>query len=278
MKHFKMKKRKRSNTPGRKLKLSTALFKGGYVHNTVLTQLAGLCPIAAAATTFKNSILLSVSFLLIITACEVITCAFLKGVPRWIRVCTYAIISVIFLIPIFSLFNENAVTSLGIYLTLLCVSGIVVIRCEKFSVRTGIRNSFFDALATAAGFSAVAVIVGIIREFFAYSTIFGISVSTTLPKASAMAMPFGGLIVLGFLAAIQKWSVRKFFPNEITDTFNLSGAFEKPTAKDPGLNNKVERQKAKIRKQEILEYDEIKPRYSIEDIDMPQEKREDEES
>ncbi|MCM1544129.1 MAG: hypothetical protein NC110_02415 [Ruminococcus sp.] len=275
MKRIKLPKRKYANSSQKKLKLSVALFKGGYVHNTVLTQLAGLCSIAAAATSFKTALLLSVSFAAVVLVCEVLSCLFFKGTPRWVRICTYSIISVIVLIPIFSIFNENALSSLGIYLTLLCVNGIVVIRCEKFSIRTNVRNCVLDAIATAAGYSVVAVITGIIREFIVNGSIFGMKAGN-IPTFSAMAMPFGGLIVLGFLAAVQKWSVRKFFPNEITDTFNLSGAFEKPVLKDPGLNTKAEREKSKARKQEIRDYDEIKPRYSIEDIETSHGEKEDE--
>ena len=267
MKHIKIRRKKSPRTADRKkLKLSVALFKGGYVHNTVLTQLAGVCSIAAAATSFKNSLLLSASFTVVLLACEILACALFKGVARWIRVCTYTVISVIFLIPIFSLFNENAITSLGVYLTLLCVNGIVIIRCEKFSVRTTVRNATLDAIAASVGYCAVAIIVGIVREFIAYGSIFGVKAGN-LPVFSAMAMPFGGLIVLGFLAAIQKWSVKKFFPGEITDTFNLSGAFEKPVLKDPGINRHTERKKTIEHEEEIREYEKIKPRYSIEDIE-----------
>ncbi len=274
MKHFDLKRKMRKNKSSRKLKLSTALFKGGYVHNTILTQLTGICPIAAAATDFKNAFFLSIAFTMLIIVCETVASALFKGISRWIRVCLYSLVSVICLIPVFSWINEQNITALGVYLSLLCVNGIIVIRCEKFSVRTTVRNSLFDALATAAGFSVVALIVGIIREFIVYGTAFGIK-SGNPPKISAMAMPFGGLIILGFLAAIQKWSVKKFFPDEITDTFSFSGAFEAPAIKDPGLNSKAEREKAKARAEEIREYDKIKPRYSIEDIESSLESKED---
>ena len=39
-----------------KLSFSLAVFKGSFIHNPVLTQVLGVCPIVAAATTLKNAV------------------------------------------------------------------------------------------------------------------------------------------------------------------------------------------------------------------------------
>lgn len=251
------------------LKFSTALFKGGYVYNAILTQLSGLCALAAA-TNIKNSLWLSLSFLVIIITNEIIASAFLKNIPRWIRICLYAIISAISLLPVYSFLGKETVASLGIYLPLMCVSGIIVTRCEKFSVRTSVINSIIDALACAVSFFVITFIIGFTREWLSFGTLFGIKIGNPFP-VRAMASPLGGLILLGFLAAIQKWSVKKYFHDEITDTFSLNKVFEKPTIKDPGLEIKSQHEIFRQQRKEEEQYDKIRPRYSIEDINSKKE-------
>lgn len=253
-----------------RLRFSTALFKGAYVHNPVLTQLSGLCPIIMAATSFKNAAYLSLCFTLLLVVNEALASAFFKGFSRWVRVCFYALVSSVALIPVLSKMNPEAAAALGVYLPLLCVNAVIVIRCEKFSIRTGIINSVLDALATSVGFGVVALITGIIREFISKGSLFGLE---KFPKIPSIAMPFAGLVILGFLAAVQKWSVLKFYPDELVDTFSMKDAFDKPLLSDPGLNTKAERKNKRRLKDDESEYDEIRPRYSIEDVESTLEKR-----
>lgn len=254
----------------KRLSLKTALFKGAYVHNTVLTCLAGICPIAAVCVSAKNALWLSLIFSFVLIMCEVSASLFLKRFSRWVRVCLYALVSSAALIlPMFAM-DDKTVSSFGVYLPLLCVSGVIVIRCEKFAVRTSVYNSFIDSVASSVGFSGVAIIVGIVRELISTGKILGID--TSAPTIPAIAMPFGGFLILGFATAVHKWSVIKFHPNEIVDTFNMSGAEEKPVFKDPGLGAKKAREYTKKLSEEKEEYEKIRPRYSIEDIEIENDK------
>lgn len=252
------------------LKLSTALFKGGYIHNPLLTQLSGLCPIIMAATNIKNALYLSAVFALLLVLNEALASAFLKNISRWVRVCVYFIISSLTLALVMVKLNPDTVSALGVYLPLLCVNAIIVIRCEKFAIRTGIVNSVFDAAATSVSFAVVAFLVGLIRQMISSGNLFGLQ---TPVKNPGIAMPFAGLLILGFLAAVHKWSVMKFYPNELVDTFSMSDAFEKPVLKDPGLNGKQEREHKKQFKEDRQEFDRIRPRYTIEDVESTLEEK-----
>ncbi|MGN1443361.1 MAG: Rnf-Nqr domain containing protein [Acutalibacteraceae bacterium] len=261
---------KKKKAKRKRLKFSTALFKGGYIHNPLLTQLSGLCPIIMAATSIKNSLYLSAVFALLLIINEVVASAFLKNVSRWIRVSFYTVMSALVLAVVLSKINQEASAALGVYLPLLCVNAILVIRCEKFAIRTNVINSVYDAAANSIAFFAVAFLVGLIRQTISTGSIFGLQTQFVNPN---IAMPFAGLAVLGFLAAIHKWSVMKFYPNELVDTFSLTGAFEKPVLLDPGLNTKQEREHKKQFKEERQEFDRIRPRYTIEDVESSLEEK-----
>ncbi len=252
-----------------KLRLKTALFKGSFIHNPVLTQVIGICPIVAVATTVKNALTISLTVFLTLALCEAITSLLLKKTKRYIRVALYAVISAVVIAisePLLILKGSAP----GIFFYLISVNALTVIRCEKFACRTNIRNSLVDSVACSLGFGAVALIVGTVRELMTYGAIF--RSEDALPKITASAMPFIGLMIIGILAALHKAYIIRFHPQEETDTFSLSSSEEKPVFKDPGLGKKAH--KPAKRKSEDESFDIIRPRYSIEDI--PSAEREDE--
>lgn len=254
-------KRKKSKPT---LSLSTALFKGSFVHNPVLTQIIGICPIVGAATTALNGMCLAVGVMAVLTVTEAVTSLLLKKVPRWLRMAAYTFISlsVVLLCDrfIFSLTTDGG-AGLGIYFYLLCVNALAVIRCEKFACKTTVINALTDGVAAGVGYGAVALTVGILREYMAYGTVF--ASADTPVKLPQTAMPFVALVILGFLAAGHKWLLIKFYPDEIRDTFSMNAADEKPVIKDPGLFSR-KKSSPKI----IRDYDEnIRPRHTVENTE-----------
>ncbi len=239
-----------------KLKLSDALFKGSFVHNPVLTQIIGICPIVAAATKLREAFALSVALFLLLAVNEVMASLLLKGVKRWLRVCVYTLVSAVMLAliePLIFALAGNGGSGLGIYYYLLCVNALVVIRCERFACRTTAVNSFYDAASASLGYGAVALIVGAVRELLNYGTLF--SSAEAVGQISQRATPFAALVILGFLAAGHKWLLIKFYPDETRDAFSLDAVFEKPVKKDPGIfarNSKPKKIKA---------YDNVRPSF-----------------
>lgn len=220
------------------LKFSKVMLRGAFIYNPVLTQAIGICTIVAIGATAKISLIFSLILSALLIIMETLSSLALKKLSRWLRIAIYMLISTLLILPV-SLFMDKNYSELsaamGIFLPLLAVNSIIVIRCEIFAVNNNIRNSFFDAVAASVGFTAVSLIVGIIREILAYGSVFGKTV-TGLPHLSGIALPFGGLLVLGFLAAFHKWIILKKFPRYSTNTFNLRTAFDTPVLIDEGIN------------------------------------------
>ncbi len=245
------------------LSLSTALFKGSFVHNPVLTQIIGICPVVGAATTTVNGLCIALGVMTVLIATEAATSLMLKKVPRWLRMAVYTLVSLAVVLLcdryIFSLTSDSG-AGLGIYFYLLCVNALAVIRCEKFACKTSVANAVTDAVAAGVGYGVIAVAVGAIREYITYGSVF--TSLDTVPRFPQAAMPFAALVILAFLAAGHKWLLIKFYPDEVRDTFSMNRAFEKPEKKDPGLFTDKQSKKPKV----MRDYDEkIRPRYSNED-------------
>lgn len=219
------------------LKFSKVLFKGTFIYNPVLTQAIGICTIAAIGTTLKISIIYSLLISALIIFMEVFSSLILKKLSRWLRIAAYMLLSTLLLLPVILRIEETASdisAAMGIFLPLLAVNSIIVIRCEIFGVNNKVRNSFFDAVAASIGFTAVSLIIGAVRELMAFGTLFGKAVTKT-PVFSGIALPFGGLITIGFLAALHKWIILKKFPRHPTNTFNLRTASDTPVLRNEGI-------------------------------------------
>ncbi|MBO5859129.1 MAG: hypothetical protein J6R20_05070 [Clostridia bacterium] len=192
-----------------------ALKKGALIYNPVLVQLVGLCPVIAASTTFIQALSLSVTmFLELIVVC-VIASAFFKNLPRWIRVPIYFIIGLALVCPILYAIETYSLNdiSLGmkIYLPLTAVNSVVAVHCEQFSVKNSIKLAFYDAVASGIGISAIFLITGAVREILGKASFAGISLNLPI-TFKGMALPFGCLILLGFLAALLKSFTAKYYP------------------------------------------------------------------
>ncbi len=240
------------------LSLSTALFKGAFVHNPVLTQIIGICPIIGAATTAANGLSLAVGILAVLVLTESVTSLVLKRIPRWARMAVYTLASLGAVLLsdrfIFSLTPDSG-AGLGIYFYLLCLNALAVIRCEKFACKTTVLNSVTDAVAAGIGYGAVALAVGAIREILTYGTLF--TSADSVPRLPRASLPFVALVILGFLAAGHKWLLIKLYPDEVRDTFSMNAVNERPVKKDPGLFSD-KKSKPKV----IRDYGEsIRPRH-----------------
>lgn len=180
------------------------LVKGALIFNPVLIQLVGLCPVVAASTTLAGSAALSAALCIELTATCVIASALFKKVPRWVRVPLYLLIGLALICPVLWYIETKTLinVSLGmkIYIPLVAINSVTAVHCEQFAVKNNVKMAFFDAAAVSIGASAVMLVVGAVREIFGSGSLAGVKLE--LPVIfKGMSLPFGCLILLGFMAA-----------------------------------------------------------------------------
>lgn len=180
------------------------LVKGALIFNPVLIQLVGLCPVVAASTTLMGSAALSVALCIVLTVTCVIASACFKKLPRWFRVPLYLIIGLALICPLLWYIETKTLIdiSLGmkIYIPLVAINSVTAVHCEQFAVKNSVKLAFFDAASVSIGASAVMLVVGAIREIFGSGYLAGVKLDLPI-VFKGMSMPFGCLILLGFLAA-----------------------------------------------------------------------------
>lgn len=196
-------------------------IKGAVIFNPVLIQLVGLCPVVAAATSLTSSLILSAALCADLILTCVIASALFKKIPRWVRVALYLIIGLVILCPVLWYVETKTLINLSlgikIYLPLIAINSVTAVHCEQFAVKNSVKLAFFDAAAVGIGGSIICILAGTIREIFGSGSLAGVKLD--LPVTfKGMTLPFGCLILLGFMAAGLKAFIAYKYPQYAKET------------------------------------------------------------
>lgn len=203
-----------------KLSFGDVFRKGSVIFNPVLVQLAGLCPVVAASTSLKNAVMLSVVAFAELVAVCFLASALMKKIPRWVRMPLYLIIGLALICPVLWFIETktliNLSLSMKIYIPLIAINSVVAVHCEQFAVKNTVKLALYDAAAVGLGASLVFIFVGAVREILGSSTIGGVALNLPV-SLKGMLLPFGCLVILGFMAAALKSFVSKRYSEEMAE-------------------------------------------------------------
>lgn len=178
-------------------------FDGFLVNNTVLERGLVIAPVIVAANTLQNALILGMSFILITFFAILLSSFVPKKIPYTIRVILYVFISALLFIPVawlMDLIFPDSLFKVGIFLPLLVTNSLIVTKTETRFFRETRGRMILDVLSHVMGFFVVIVVVGAIREIVGYGTIMNQDLHLS-SQLYVMVLPFGGFILLGFLAA-----------------------------------------------------------------------------
>ena len=196
-------------------------FKEGLItNNPVLVQVLGMCSTMAITTSFFNGLGMGISVLVILTLSNVIIAAIRKIIPDKIRIAMFIVVIAGFVTCVDLLiqaFVPALSESLGVFIPLIVVNCIILGRAEAFSYKNGVVASFWDGIFQGIGYTAVLVVMCVIREFLGAGTFGGGILNggdgiQILPEQFPMGMltlPVGGFLVLACLIAAMQWALSK---------------------------------------------------------------------
>lgn len=183
--------------------------KGLWRENPVFVQILGMCPVLAVTTKalFGLSMGLATAFVLI--SSSIVVSLIRKIVPNQVRIAvftviiaTFVTIADYFLKARFPLISK----ALGPYVPLIVVNCIILGRQEAFASKNPPLRSFLDAFGMGLGFTLSLVILGAVRELFAFGTVFHYTLlGEWYEHWVIMALPAGAFITLGLLIGLFNW-------------------------------------------------------------------------
>ncbi len=181
------------------------------LNNPVLIQGLGLSPVVMAATTLRNSLILSLAALLLIVVTRAIAAGFLQSVAYRLRTMLCVLIAAVVYAPVlfamYWLFGHNVVY-VGIYLPLLVVDQVLLSRCELLRAErfgAALRTS----LQTALGFALAICFCGALREFVGAGALMGKKILAEGLLPLLQTTP-GGFLTAALAAAALQWFVSVF--------------------------------------------------------------------
>ena len=178
------------------------LFKDNPVFVTGLALPFCIVP----STSLQNGLIISA----IIFAASFPSAVFAVGIDRFIsenfKLPLYSLVSmgfVLWLTNWFQLNNPQVVASIGIYLPLAAVNTIMVEMCYRKKFETN-KQRIFSVLRLCLGFAVAVCIVSSFREIVSFHTIYNKTLDIHFTRFNALALPFFGFLLIGFLAALLK--------------------------------------------------------------------------
>ena len=162
-------------------------------------------PVIAGARDFESAAAICVIFTLI-TFFSIALCRF---VPRklvyTLRIIIYAVVSALLYIPAYlacrHILNDDAVIKAGVYLPVLVVNHVILSKTETRFFHLPYGSMLLESLGYIAGFDAVCMITGTIRDIFVNSRIGEMSFDIGF-DVPALETTFGGFIIVGVLAGL----------------------------------------------------------------------------
>ena len=173
--------------------------------NPVFIKGLALAPLAIAATTVKNSAILSVMVILLLTPTRIITSLITRHMSVPLKTFFYPMVSAfVFGFAYYGMYRVmgTAALSLGVYLPILVVDPLIVKNFEK-TRKEDFLYSIINGLRNTAGFVLACMLLGAVRELLAFGTLAGVQVTAVkfLPMAQHS---FGGFLIIGLISAL--WS------------------------------------------------------------------------
>jgi len=168
--------------------------EGLWRNNPALVQLLGLCPLLAVTTTFVNGFMLGLAttavMLLTNVSISVMRAALVPVVriPLFVLIIASLVTSIDLLTS--ALFYELHQT-LGLFIPLIITNCSILAQAETVASRRPVGYSAASALAAGAGFLAVLVVLGSIREIFGSGTLFAGMTMILGPGAEALTVELG---------------------------------------------------------------------------------------
>lgn len=177
------------------------------IRNPVLVMGLDLPFIIAGATTLKNAAAMAIQMFLIHMVTMLLGMITRRKLPLWLRMlanaCVATMMMMVAQVLILRMF-QGISNALGMYLYLMAVNGMTMLQASTMDKNAKIWPVLSGAFLSALGFSMVAVVTALIREYLGYGTLWGVAVAAPV-KLSAMAMPFAGFIIMGFILAAARF-------------------------------------------------------------------------
>ena len=193
--------------------------------NPITVQVLGICSALAVTAQLKPAVVMALSVTAVVALANVIISLLRNTIPNRIRIIVQLVVVaalVILVDQILKAFVYDVSKQLSVFVGLIITNCILMGRLEAFALGNKPWQSFLDGIGNGAGYGAILIIVGIVREIFGSGSILGIKI---IPQSwfivngglysnnGMMILPPMALIVVGIIIWVQRSRNRKLIEN-----------------------------------------------------------------
>ena len=181
--------------------------------NPITFQILGICSALAVTTQLKAAIVMSICLIAVMTFSNVVISMIRNFIPSNIRIIVQLTVVSAFVIAIDQILKAymfDISKQLSVFVGLIITNCIVMGRLEAFAMGNPPWKSFLDGLGNGLGYSAILILIGLIREVFGSGSILGYHI---VPEAiyadgyvnnGLMVLAPGAFFLLGIIVWIQR--------------------------------------------------------------------------
>lgn len=148
---------------------------GLWNNNPALVQILGLCPLLAVSGSVVNALALGLATMGVLTCSNVAVSLIRNYTSDAVRLPTFVMIIAAFTTCaefLMNAFTYELYLILGIFIPLIVTNCSVLGRADAFASKHGVIPSALDGFMMGAGFTAVLVVLGAMREVVGTGTLF----------------------------------------------------------------------------------------------------------
>ena len=200
--------------------MKEVLFNPILANNPIALQILGICSALAVTSNLNTALVMSIALTLVTAFSNLFISMIRKQIPSSIRMIVQMVIiaSLVILVDqILRAYAFNVAKQLSVFVGLIITNCIVMGRAEGFAMQNPPLLSFLDGIGNGLGYSAMLILLGVIRELFGAGKLFGIDI-IPLAKDGGWYEP-NGLLLLPpsafFLIGLIIWGLRQWKKKQI---------------------------------------------------------------
>ena len=209
-------------------KTKELLFDPVVNDNPIALQVLGICSALAVTSSMSVAFVMSLAVIAVTAFSGLFVSVIRSQIPSSIRIIVQMTIIaslVIVVDQILKAFAYEISKQLSVFVGLIITNCIVMGRAEAFAMKNGPVESFFDGVGNGVGYSAIVMVVGVIREFFGSGALLGIEILTKVTEGGwyytngMMLLPPSAFFIIGFII----WGIRAWKTSQVeVDEFKIA--------------------------------------------------------
>lgn len=184
-------------------------------NNPIGLQILGICSALAVTSNLKTALVMSIALTLVTGFSNLFISMVRSQIPNSIRMIVQMVIIASLVIVVDQVLKAYAYSlskQLSVFVGLIITNCIVMGRAEAFAMQNPPVLSFFDGIGNGLGYSAMLIMLGIVRELFGAGKLMGYTIIPVindggwyLPNGLLLLPPSAFFLIGLFIWGLREW-------------------------------------------------------------------------